>query len=101
MSGRRTRAMVRREQIETEERSSADSSYIPSESLEDSPRVSLTDSDRVERVEYAEEVDSEERRNRPPVRVPEVGSGSGEQVPRTATMDLRQFFKQMGEHVER
>ena len=78
MSGRRTRAMARLEQMETDERSSDDSSYIPSESPEDSPRVSLTDSDKVERVDYAKEVDSEERRNRPPVRVPEVGSGSRE-----------------------
>ena len=101
MSGRRTRAMVRREQSELEERSSEDSSYVPSESPADSPVVSLTDSDRVEREIEAGEVDSEERENRPPVRVPEVGSGSGEQVPAIATVDLRQFFEQMGEHVER
>ena len=101
MSDRRTRAMVRREQSELEERSSEDSSYVPSESPADSPVVSLTDSDRVEREIEAGEVDSEERENRPPVRVPEVGSGSGEQVPATATVDLRQFFEQMGEHVER
>ena len=88
MSGRRTRAMVRREQSELEERSSEDSSYVPSESPADSPVVSLTDSDRVEREIEAGEVDSEERENRPPVRVPEVGSGSGEQVPATATVDL-------------
>ena len=87
--------------METDERSSDDSLYIPSESPEDSPRVSLTDSDKVERVDYAEEVDSEEMRNRPPIRVPEVGSGSGEQVPRTATVYLQQFFEKMGEHVER
>ena len=87
--------------MEIEERASDDSSYIPSESPEDSPGVSLTESDKVERVDYAEEVDSEERRNRPPVRGPEVGSGSGEPIPRTTTVDLRQFFEQMGEHVER
>ena len=96
MSGRRTRAMVRREPSEIEEISSEDSSYVPSESPADSPVVSLTDSDRVEREIEAGEVDSEERENRPPVRVPEVGSGSGEQVPATATVDLRQL--QMNEN---
>ncbi|WP_227642577.1 hypothetical protein, partial [Klebsiella pneumoniae] len=36
-----------------------------------------------------------------PIREPEIGSGSGVNAPVTATVDLSQFFTQMGEHMQR
>ena len=98
-----TRSRAVRENIEILELSSEDSSYYPSESYEDSPEVSFTDSDRVE--DAREEVESEER-----VSVPEViasenespvrGSEERGRVQGIATVDLCQFFEQMGEHID-
>ena len=97
-SERVTRARSRREQIEIPELSSEDSSYDPSELSEGSIDVSLTDSDRV----IAEaEIESDDRDVETPVRELEVGSGSGGNAPANATIDLHQFFNQMGEHMDR
>ena len=99
-SERVTQARSRRELTEIPELSSEDSSYNPSSLSEGSIEVSLTDSDRVV-VEAEAEFESEDRDVMTPVREPDVDSGSGGNVPVNATVDLQQFFNQMGEHMDR
>ena len=88
-SGRVTRACARAEQLESPVLSVDDSPFNFAISSEDSTEVSVTDSEGVERVDDYAEVESEESEGVPPVREPEVGSGSGGNAPVTASVDLR------------
>ena len=95
-SARVTRAHARVEQAESPELSADDSPYNCAFSSKEILEVTFTDSGEPERVEDEVEVGSERIEDTPPVIEPEVRSGSGGSAPMTATVDLRQFFTQMG-----